>query len=243
MEPCHALHRQGLLCVGSTLGSRVTEKMCSHVDGFQMKDWDSPERKLFFVAFLSGNMWNLRNGVLTTFPYFISGLFRWIVFDYGLQEDVWFTVSERQYIFLSQRYVTMHVLPNTGFWRTRILRVSPSQHLESIFSLSTPYSNPKRKILVLGICNMPFPSQQGVQLIPYVLIKNGWAESISWIPQNFQEPSESGHISICRNNHCAVLLVRQWTAGTSLHSFSQMNAREVIKPSGRPSVVICYNYE
>lgn len=37
------------------------------------------------------------------------------MFDYGLQEDVWVTVSERQYILLPQRYVARQVLPNTGF--------------------------------------------------------------------------------------------------------------------------------
>lgn len=75
-----------------------------------------------------------RKGVLVTFPYSISGLLRWIVFDYGLQEDVWFTVSERQYIFLPQRYVSMQVLPNTGFWRTGILRGFPHHNILKVFS-------------------------------------------------------------------------------------------------------------
>lgn len=37
--------------------------------------------------------------------------------------------------------------------------------------------------------------------------------------------------------------VREWIAGVSFYCLSQENVSEVIKPSGQPSVVICYIYE
>lgn len=106
--------------------------MHNHVAAFQMRNWDSLKRKSFFIAVLFENTWKLSE-VLLISPCFTFVSFRWIVFDYGLQEDVWVTVSERQYILLPQRYVARQVLPNTGFWRPGILRGFPTTTYEKYF--------------------------------------------------------------------------------------------------------------
>lgn len=76
------------------------------------------------------------------------------MFDYRcLDYDLWETivVSHRD-----MKLCRCQIISSYKNSSLEVLFFFPPQHLESIFSVSTMYSNPKRKILIFGIYNMPF---------------------------------------------------------------------------------------